>query len=461
MQNRTWKNKSVIQLLKESGGSDAIEVVRQKTRSLVLEAFEKGWSGPPFDPFKLARILGISVAPNESISDARILSVNDKFQIEYNPYQKETRINFSVSHELGHFLFSDWNETVRNREENKVGDLWELEFLCDVAASEILLPYAEFAQEANGLPLNMKSLISISNKYQASLGAVFLRFTQVVNKPCAIMIASFETEDKKRLTVDYFKPSSTFNLQIPDAFVLPNESKVYECINSGWTAEGVESWEVFQGSAYKIFAIGMPPLKKHRRQRVGIFIAPEHFDESPKRTIYTVNGDATQPRGDGNRIVVQVVNTSGATGFGFGKAMSVKWPASKTALNHWKGQRDFKLGETKLTQLSSNTYVFQIVAQKGVRPKHPGETILSYVALQKSLEELRGVCFSLNASVHMPMIGAGQAKGDWNIIQGIVYDELVQHQINVTVYVLPGTKFNPKNQSPLTLFDTQTIYEKS
>jgi len=461
MQDRIWKNKSVIRLTEENNNSDAIEIIRQKTRELVLTAFEKGWTGPPFDPFKLARLLGLNVAPNESISDARILIVNGKFQIEYNPYQKETRINFSVSHELGHYLFSDWSNTVRNREEDKIGDLWELEFLCDIAASEILLPYAEFAQEANAVPLNMKSLIAISNKYKASLGAVFLRFTQVVNKPCGILIGSFETEDKKRLTVDYYKPSSTFDLKIPDGFLLPEDSLVYECINSGWTAERPESWNIFHDKTYNVFAIGMPPLKKQKRQRVGVFIAPQDFDEKPERSIYTVNGDATQPRGDGNKIIVQVVNTSGATGIGFGKAMSIKWPASKASLQDWKGQRDFKLGESKLKKLNSSIYVFQIVAQKGVRPKYEGETILSYVALQKNLEELRGICKELNASVHMPMIGAGQAKGDWNIIQGIIYDELVQHEINVTVYVLPGTKFNPKNQSPLTLFDTKTIYEKS
>src|SRR5258706_3381805 len=168
MQDPVWKNKSVLSLIQEHNNPDPGEIMRQKTREMVLGAFEKGWNGPPFDPFKLARLFNINIAPNESIYDARILIVNDKFQIEYNPYQNPTRINFSVSHELGHILFSDWHETVRNREEDKVGELWELEFLCDIAASEILLPYAEFAQEANSLPLNMNSLLEISNKYQAS-----------------------------------------------------------------------------------------------------------------------------------------------------------------------------------------------------------------------------------------------------------------------------------------------------
>lgn len=460
MQERVWNNKSVLNLIRENQNSDPIDIIRQKTREIVLKAFEKGWDGPPFDPFKLARLMNINIVPNESIADARILIVNEKFQIEYNPYQRPTRINFSISHELGHVLFSDWHETVRNREDEKVGQSWELEFLCDIAASEILLPYAEFAKEVNGVPLKMESLLNISNKYQASLEAVFLRFAQVVNKPCAIAIASFEDDTKKKLVLDYFKNSSSSDLKTNAKYVVPAKSKAYECISPGWTSESLEKWDAFGENYYKIFAIGLPPLKKHKNQRVGIFIVPEHYDEKPERAIYTVNGDATRPRGEGNKIIVQLVNTTAGVGFGFGRAMAVRWPLSKTVLQEWKTKPNFKMGESKLTKLDGNTYVFQILAQKGIRPKIEGEKILSYTSLQQCLEELRPVAIELNASVHMPMIGAGQARGDWSKIEGMIYDELVQHNIDVTVYVLPGTKFNPKNSSPLTLFDTKTIYEK-
>ncbi|MHA4847182.1 ImmA/IrrE family metallo-endopeptidase [Flavitalea antarctica] len=440
--------------MKENYQGDPVAIVRQKARTMVLNAFERGWSGPPFDPFKLARLLNIGVAPNESITDARILEVNGEFQIEYNPFQKPTRTNFSVSHELGHILFSDWSETIRNREDKRIGDLWELEFLCDVAASEILLPYAEFTTEANSVALNMKSLLEISNKYKASLEAVFLRFAEVVNKPCAIIIAYFEKDERKDLVIDYFKTSHSFDQKITNKVAVPRDSKAYECINSGWTSEALESWEMFDGQPFKVFSIGLPPLKKQKRQRVGIFIAPELYDDVPTRAIYTINGDATQPRGDGEKIIVQLVNTSAAVGFGFGRAMAVKWPASKKALQEWKDQQDFKLGEAKLTRLSDDINVYQVLAQKRIRPRFEGERILSYISLQLCLEELRELAIDLKASIHMPMIGAGQAKGDWNIIEGMIYDELVQHNISVTVYTLPGSKPFANNTSPLTLFDS-------
>ena len=37
------------------------------------EAYDLGWDGPPFNPFKLANILNIEVFPDQSILDARIV----------------------------------------------------------------------------------------------------------------------------------------------------------------------------------------------------------------------------------------------------------------------------------------------------------------------------------------------------------------------------------------------------
>ena len=81
---------------------------------------------------QLAEILGIPVSPNESIQDARIIPFNTGFQIEYNPIQKRSRINFSISHEIGHFLFPDCAHSIRNREKKSFDK--ELELLCDIAA---------------------------------------------------------------------------------------------------------------------------------------------------------------------------------------------------------------------------------------------------------------------------------------------------------------------------------------
>jgi O-acetyl-ADP-ribose deacetylase (regulator of RNase III) len=385
-------------------------------------------------------MLGFEVMPNDTVPDARISSkAKGKFLIEYNPLQYPSRINFSLAHEIGHSLFSDCAETIRYRSKEMEDNSWELEFLCNVAAAEILLPYARFSKDANNASLTIDSLKELAEMYKASLECVFIRFCEVLEKPCMIMLCRFNA--KNELELDYMLKSDSCGLdEIKGTYILPKDSKVYECIKSGWTSHGVEQWNIFKGQKYLVQAIGLPALRKQREPRVGILITPEHIEQTTKRSIYSVSGDATEPRGNGNKIIAQVVNTSAGVGFGFGRAMAKKYPASKKALDEWKGNKtDFILGESQLKKLTDDVYVFQMVAQQGIFPKY-GEVPLKYSSLHKCLIDLAKAAKHLNASVHMPLIGAGQAKGDWEIIQGMIFQELTKKDIQVTVYVLPGSK---------------------
>jgi hypothetical protein len=453
-----WENKSVIRLMREYNIDDPVIYIKDKVRELVLIAFDKGWTGPPFNPLKLAQLLDIEVMPNEKVLDARILPMKgNKATIEYNPYQKHSRINFSISHEIGHTFFPDFKEKIRNREEDLNPENKELEFLCNIAAAEILLPYSEFSNEANRIKLDLKSLIEISNKYQASLESVFLRFCDVVDKPCAVIIGSF-SEDLKDINIDYFKPSKTFKKVSNTKIKIPKTSKAFQCINSGWSDESIENWTML-GSDLKFYFIGLSPYRRTKNQRVGIFIVPLIYDERPLKYIKEILGDATLPRALGNKIIVQLLNSSGATGIGFGKSMAVKWPESKKTINKWKTSKDFFLGNSKLTRLDEDVYVFQMIAQKGLYSKND-EPLIRYSILRKCLKDLAVQAKTVNASVHMPRIGAGQAKGDWELISGIIHDELIQKEIDVTVYTLPGQEIKKAKPNSLTLFDETNLYER-
>jgi hypothetical protein len=59
----------------------------------------------------------------------------------------------------------------------------------------------------------------------------------------------------------------------------------------------------------------------------------------------------------------------------------------------------------------------------------------------------------------MPAIGSGQAGGDWEIIVGMIHDELVNYDIKVNIYFLPGKPFNPKLKSHLTIFKEDSTWE--
>ena len=442
----------------EYGSQDPIEIVKTLAREIVLKGFTNGWSGPPFNPIELAKHLNLDIMPNVSLNDARIIPLRKSFRIEYNPNQRATRTNFSIAHEIGHTFFSDCSDTVRNRESKLEQNFDELEFLCDIAAAEILLPYAEFTNEANSVPLTMQSLLDISKKYQASLTSVFLRFCEVVNKSCSILICHFN--DENELILDYQKKSRISELELPNGFVIPKDSSSYECLSPGWTSFRKECWIEMNKEAYNVYSIGLSPIRNSNEKRIGIFLVPEYYNEEPQDKIHTVYGDASLPRGEGVKIIGQIVNTYAGLGAGFGKAMKKRYPITQKNLETWKQEKsDFKLGESSFFQVDKDLYVLQMLAQKGLFPTKNNPLPLNYIALKECLNSLASKALELNATVHLPLIGAGQAKGSWEIIEGILYDELVLKGIHVTIYILPGSKVLNTRKSALTIFKENSLYE--
>lgn len=446
-----WSHKSVIALISKyqnEVSGDPSEIIRVLARRLVLESLTSGWNGPPFDLFKLCQTLNINVLPSDLVIDARIsIDSKGKYLIEYNPYQNQSRINFSLAHEIGHSLFDDCGETIRYRKKSLETDSWELEFLCNIAAAEILLPYSVFYKDANNVQLSVDNLISLADKYKASLESVFIRLCEVSDKPCLALLTSFNGKDQ--LEVQYALSSKSCKLRKPKSrSIIPLASKAYDCIKAGWTSHQIESWPIYGEEKFRVFSVGLPPIRKHTSPRVGILIVPDQWDAIPISNIYTVKGDATEPRGEGNKIIVQIVNTNAGLGMGFGKAMSTKYPESKEAVDNWKkNKKSFRLGDSQLLKLADDIWVCQILAQDGLHPKN-GQIPLKYESLYKGISMLLEHAKALDATVHMPMIGTGQAMGDWDIIQSIISQELIQNNIDVSVYVLPKRPMEAPKEIP-------------
>lgn len=456
---REWSHHSVKKLITESGNPDPIDEIKKRVRNLVVKAFEFGWEGPPFSPVQLAKYCNIEVMPNDSVIDARIVpQKNNCYHIQYNPFQKPTRINFSISHEIAHTLFSDCAESVRYREESPSANR-ELEQLCNIGAAEIQLPYAVFSHDANKAEASINGLIELSTMYKASLESVFIRYTEVIDMPCIVLIGIFQTDTK--IVIDYYKTSRFSKVKLPSNFEIPSDSKAYECISPGWTSRETVNWGYLE-EPYELSSVGISPYKRDNKPRVGILLFPKkHVNTSPElRKVILEYGDATKPRGKGKQIIAQVVNTGAALGRGFGYSLTQNYPVVKDALKKWhEDKKSFVLGNTQLVEVNSNLFVFQMLAQKGIFSK--GDEIpLKYNSLRTCLIKLRETAIQLKCSIHMPAIGAGQAKGDWNIIIGMIHDELVNFGIKVNIYLLKGAPFNPKHKSNLTIFKEDSTWEK-
>jgi len=151
-------------------------------------------------------------------------------------------------------------------------------------------------------------------------------------------------------------------------------------------------------------------------------------------------GDATEPRGDGPKIIAHVCNDTGGWGKGFVLALSRRWREPEADYRRWYKERatsGFGLGATRLVQVCPDTWVANMVAQHGLHPTSAGPPI-RYDAVEACLAKLGDEAVARGASVHMPRIGCGLAGGTWDRIEPLVARTLLARDVPVTVYDFAG-----------------------
>lgn len=161
--------------------------------------------------------------------------------------------------------------------------------------------------------------------------------------------------------------------------------------------------------------------------------------------IHYVRGDATEPRGDGHKIIVHCCNDIGAWGAGFVLAISKKWPHVEDA---YRALGSYALGDVQFVKATEDITVANIIGQHGIggmsraldsgrklsagyRDKHPP---IRYEAIEQGLRVVRyrATNHAHLASVHMPRMGCGLAGGSWDTMEPIIAKAL--QDLEVTVY---------------------------
>jgi len=156
-----------------------------------------------------------------------------------------------------------------------------------------------------------------------------------------------------------------------------------------------------------------------------------------------LQGDATQPIGDGMKIIAHVCNDRGGWGRGFVLALSRKWPEPERAYRQWFGKPTFRLGAAQIVQVDGYIHVANMVAQSGYGPgnrnRHQTAEMNStppirYAALEECLQEVGNWARNNQATVHMPRIGTGLGGGRWEEVEPILNSALAD--LDVFVYDL-------------------------
>lgn len=154
-----------------------------------------------------------------------------------------------------------------------------------------------------------------------------------------------------------------------------------------------------------------------------------------------VEGDATLPRGGGHRMIIHCCNDEGKWGRGFVLALSKRWAKPEQEYRIWyrsqgEGRNKFKLGEIQIVDIQSELAVVNMIGQHGCYPDENGTPPVRYDALKSCLEKVAKEAKDRSSSIHCPRLGAGLAGGDWNKIEELIKETLINKGINVTVYDL-------------------------
>ena len=443
----TWTNRSVRKLLSLVGETDPIAAITQRARTVALDAMDKGWMGPPFDPIKLADHLGIFVTPRHEVREARTVPApGGRILIEFNPHRPSARVRYSIAHEIAHTLFPDCLEQVRNRgyHSETRGDDWQLEAVCNVGAAELLMPMGSL-KAAKTTSLTIENALTLRKQFEVSMEALLIRIVRLADTPAAMFCASRSDTGQGHYSLNYAIASRIWGTDV-SRLSPPSDSALSDCTAIGHTTIATEIWA---GQRVRLEAVGIPPYPGSRFPRVVGLLKPfEKSAGTPTEapSVRFVRGNALQPRGTGPRVLVHIVNdkTPNWGGGGFAQAIRSRWPAVQSDFRQLVAQnrRALTLGSARIFGLGEGLWVASVVAQKGY-----GESArarVRYSALRQGLESVAAIAREKAATVHMPRIGTGQGGGSWSVIEDIIQTVFNESGISVTVYDLPGAATPPR-----------------
>lgn len=170
-----------------------------------------------------------------------------------------------------------------------------------------------------------------------------------------------------------------------------------------------------------------------------------------------VTGDATDPIGQGSKIIAHVCNDMGRWGRGFVLSLSQRWSEPERQYKRWFLEQEnmlllpgkseevmgvrLELGRVQYVfvdrQTSCPLYIVSVanmIAQRDT-VHVGGMPPIRYDALETCLKDVAGEARSGDASVHMPRIGCGLAGGEWSKIELIIEATLG----NITTFIYDFT----------------------
>lgn len=194
--------RAFLKKTKTPGPVQAIRLIARQVLSDFLHAFPD--EGPAINLEALAsfRSIRLTNEPPSFSEDAELVPSDDgRVRMRVNRDRPVTRQRFSIGHEVGHTLFPGYETQVqcrkpRARDWHDPSDV--LEFLCDVASAEFLLPLDRFQADLDAGKMSAERLLFLATRYNASPEATIRRFIDLTREPTAAVFFRWKNKPADR-----------------------------------------------------------------------------------------------------------------------------------------------------------------------------------------------------------------------------------------------------------------------
>jgi Zn-dependent peptidase ImmA (M78 family) len=187
----------------------ATSLIVERAKQLVNQLIEqRGHDKPPFSPEEFARLLGFKIVKADlGETSAVLLRFHDGYIIKLNQKHNLARQNFSCAHEIGHNLLRELKielntENIEyrtfNPQAHALARAKARERLCEVAASELLMPEHIFRKYLLGFGVSIHAIERLADIFRVSIRAATLRIAEVSTEPCIALLWDSPPRTKSR-----------------------------------------------------------------------------------------------------------------------------------------------------------------------------------------------------------------------------------------------------------------------
>ena len=120
------------------------------------------------------------------------------------------------------------------------------------------------------------------------------------------------------------------------------------------------------------------------------------------------------------RHIIHGCNAQGVMGSGVAKLIRDKYPSAYTVYNDVYNNKGLELGEIVVSLQNDGKVIHNAITQKNFG-RDASVVYVSYWAIAEVFRKIDS--FGVK-EIAMPMIGAGLANGDWNVISAIIENTL-------------------------------------